>query len=63
MSAESLDVNGMRAQSCGAIRVGVTNTKSMTKPDLAEMGCFTTKQFEKRMVVGFYGGTLMYKFI
>lgn len=52
---ESLDVDVMLVQWCGAIRVEVV--KSTMEHSLAKMRCFALKQFGEQMVIGCYSGT------
>lgn len=52
---ENLDVLGMLTKSCDGMRVGAV--KSTIEQDITQMGCFAGKQFEKRMVIGYYSGT------
>lgn len=55
---DSLDVDVMPAQSCGALGVGVMN--STTEHEISGMGCFSGVYLGKRMMILYYSGTLMY---
>lgn len=56
--AESLDVDQMLLQSCGAMVVRVM--KSTIEPEMTGIGCVSIQQFEKQIIMGYCSRMLMY---
>lgn len=55
---ESLNVDGMLVQSCGAMRTSVM--KSTMEHTMAAICSFANKRFGKGMEIGYYSDTLIY---